>query len=534
VMQFLAAAALTPPYVGGAIAEEKERKTLEFILATDLRNREIILGKLLARLGNVLLILLMGVPVVAFLQFLGGIDPLVVIVGFLATGVTITGLAGLSILNSVYARKPRTAIIMTYLEVAAYLLLSTLIPFMLSLTPVLVWRLPGFNGLLVVDLFTWMDAGNPITVLIEQGRDMAAGVPLADSLPGRLRDYALFHLLLALGCIAWASARLRVVFRKQVYGTNLQRGPSVRRRPRVGRWPMAWKEVIAERGLRFNWFGWLILTVLVIGSFLPLLFIAGAPRSVDQWGFIAGWARLMGGIVACLLLLRVAVHASTSVSSERDRQTLDGLLTTPLSSTAILFGKWLGSCASVRWGWLWLAVIWGLGVVSGGLHPLALLLLLFAWSIYAATLAVLGLWFSLVSASSLRATVLTLLTALGMGMSYVMSLAIVGLTPYLNMFDNWVTDLLRFQQGMSPLVSLSRLLPFYSGMDNKGWWGKGDWEMPMGLLGLGIWAVVGLSMWLALLYRFRQLTSRQVVRVPENPAGAQAPDGEASMATATG
>ena len=32
---------LTPAYVAGAISEEKDRKTLEFLLATDLRNREI-------------------------------------------------------------------------------------------------------------------------------------------------------------------------------------------------------------------------------------------------------------------------------------------------------------------------------------------------------------------------------------------------------------------------------------------------------------------------------------------------------------
>src|SRR5437868_1239361 len=36
-VQFCAVALLTPAYAGGAIAEEKERRTLEFLLATDLR-----------------------------------------------------------------------------------------------------------------------------------------------------------------------------------------------------------------------------------------------------------------------------------------------------------------------------------------------------------------------------------------------------------------------------------------------------------------------------------------------------------------
>src|SRR5438128_2187735 len=40
IVQFLAVAILTPAYVAGAIAEEKERRTLEFLLATDLDDRE--------------------------------------------------------------------------------------------------------------------------------------------------------------------------------------------------------------------------------------------------------------------------------------------------------------------------------------------------------------------------------------------------------------------------------------------------------------------------------------------------------------
>src|SRR5262245_17811533 len=40
-VQFGAVLLLTPAYFAGAIAEEKDRKTLEFLLATDLHSREI-------------------------------------------------------------------------------------------------------------------------------------------------------------------------------------------------------------------------------------------------------------------------------------------------------------------------------------------------------------------------------------------------------------------------------------------------------------------------------------------------------------
>src|SRR5262249_15196445 len=124
-VQFAAVLLLTPAYTTSAIAEEKDRQTLEFLLATDLRNREIVLGKLAARLANLVLFVLTGLPVLSLTQFWGGVDPDLVLVGFAATGLTLVGLAGLSILLSVYARKPRDAIVLTYLAAMAYLGLST-------------------------------------------------------------------------------------------------------------------------------------------------------------------------------------------------------------------------------------------------------------------------------------------------------------------------------------------------------------------------------------------------------------------------
>ena len=52
ILQLAIVVLLTPAYVAGAIADEKDRKTMEFILATDLRDREIIFSKLLSRLAN--------------------------------------------------------------------------------------------------------------------------------------------------------------------------------------------------------------------------------------------------------------------------------------------------------------------------------------------------------------------------------------------------------------------------------------------------------------------------------------------------
>src|SRR5207244_3797186 len=92
IVQIVLVAVMTPAYVAGAIAEEKDRKTLEFMLATDLTNREIILSKLLSRLANLTLFLLTGLPILSLIQFLGGVDPNLVLAGFVATLMTMLGL----------------------------------------------------------------------------------------------------------------------------------------------------------------------------------------------------------------------------------------------------------------------------------------------------------------------------------------------------------------------------------------------------------------------------------------------------------
>src|SRR5262249_33048401 len=116
----------------GALAEEKDRGTLEYLFTTDLRSHEIVLGKLVSRLAVMLLLALTGLPVLTLLLFLGGVDPNQVLGSFAATGVTLLSLACLSILSSAYVPKPVTAILLTYLEVAAYLIGSTLLAMLMN------------------------------------------------------------------------------------------------------------------------------------------------------------------------------------------------------------------------------------------------------------------------------------------------------------------------------------------------------------------------------------------------------------------
>ena len=69
---------LTPAFVAGTIAEDRQRKVLSYLLASPLSGAEIVLGKLAARLLNLVVLVAVGLPVVSIALFLGGVDPVAV------------------------------------------------------------------------------------------------------------------------------------------------------------------------------------------------------------------------------------------------------------------------------------------------------------------------------------------------------------------------------------------------------------------------------------------------------------------------
>ena len=418
VIQFVVVVLLTPPYTAGAIAEEKERRTLEFLLATDLRDREIVLGKFMARALNLTILLLAGLPILALLQVLGGVDPGLLLAGFAATLLTMFSLAAISILSSVAMRRARDAIVLVYFSFLGYYLLASLALIFQRNFPGGWTNWPGLGNwtspVTLGDLVEWLNAGNVGYALFQ----LASRRTILDqALPGVLRDYALFHGLLGMGCLGLAVWRLRRAALREAEHTGPR--PSRKRRAgcaSIGTMPMLWKEIVAEGSIRLNLLGKIIAGLLVIASFAPVsiilyLYFDGQIRRGWRGGpdwEQAGWeinafqVRFVGTLVACLLWLAVVVRAAGSISGERDRDTLDNLLTTPLAARDILLAKWLGAILSVRKGWILLAAIWGVGVLTGALQPLCVPLLAGVWLLYAAGLAGVGLWFSATARRTLR------------------------------------------------------------------------------------------------------------------------------------
>jgi ABC-type transport system involved in multi-copper enzyme maturation permease subunit len=125
-VQFAGAQGLTlllliPALVAGVIADEHQRKTLHYLLASRLSSAEIVLGKLGARLLHVGTFVALGLPVISLLGLYGGINPEYVFHVYLGTFTTVLFVAGLSILISTLARRPRDAILAAYGLEAAWI-----------------------------------------------------------------------------------------------------------------------------------------------------------------------------------------------------------------------------------------------------------------------------------------------------------------------------------------------------------------------------------------------------------------------------
>jgi hypothetical protein len=277
-----------------------------------------------------------------------------------------------------------------------------------------------------------------------------------------------------------------------------------------------WKEVHTEGGLRLHWLARVILSLLVVLSFLPAAHIlleesitGGYFRSAVHWQMNI-WVRATGTVVACLLLLAIAVRAAGSVSGERSRQTLDGLLTTRLEMEEIVYGKWFGSLFSVRWGWLWLGLIWLLGIATGGLNVLAVPFLVICGTVYAVFLASLGVWLSVISRTTLRATVATVGAAVGLS------------------FGHWLLwacciplgggpggdQLIQLQVGLTPPAVLA--LVAFEGTEFRGA-SEGGAVVAGIVIGLLLWTGGAAALLNAATVRFKQLVGRVGTADPASP-----------------
>jgi ABC-type transport system involved in multi-copper enzyme maturation permease subunit len=324
---------VAPAVAADAICLDKARGALLPLLTTDLSSREIILGKLLARYLPIVGYVFCSLPVLAICFSLGGIEPEIAFGSFFVCLGTALVCGTLAVLLSIWCTKTYEVLLVTYMIEIAFLLL------------LLITRsLPA--GTIVNQLATWAENSNPFYLSL---------APYL--LPGSVRSIQFGHyffgclaLTAILVVIAMCSLRPAVVH----FGFVRSRKRQVQRRRWLPRFtflptpsldgnPILWREWHRRQPSRWIRGVWIVYG-LAGGGFGLMAFLQSV---LNAPYFLRELEPFVCAFLSSIGLLLISVTSVTSLQDERVRGSLDVLLTSPLSSGEILWGKWWGSYRAV-------------------------------------------------------------------------------------------------------------------------------------------------------------------------------------------
>lgn len=429
--QFLLLLLATPAFTAGAITDEKSTGTLQYLMAADLTPAEILLGKLFGRLAQVALLGLISLPMLCFFGVFGGVDLIGLFALALTTSLALIAVGSASLLASVLSKHTRDAVLGLYalcgLAYALYLLVNALHG------TVAAGGKGGWGATLLAGLDGLLAYFNPLYTL-----EPVWGQHDLGEFGRRLFGATIAWGSVAAGCLGLAVWRLRTAYLEQLEGAGKRRKARwwTANRQEIRRDPIRWKERqiegIAPLPILRRVPGWLgcaaiflVTTVSSLGILwshfpatakperIPSLLLAGdLPAVVDLLSDIepAGGAFMMQALVVMLLAsLVIGIRCSGAVCGERERQTWEALLLTPLETRQLIRGK-LWGILGASYPYLLsyaipaipLSVLGGLGAVAATVGWLAVTWLAMYF------LGAAGIWCSVKAKTSWRSLLATL------------------------------------------------------------------------------------------------------------------------------
>jgi len=416
VMQLMAVLLIGPALAAGTIAQERERRTMEYLYATPLSNLEIIIGKLGGRVLQILYLVLSGVPVLALAMLLGGIAPRAIAGLTAITLSTVLFVTMVSLAVSACTAKARDAVMRAYLLFfSLWVLPFPALAIFSYNNPTYAWTVPILKQIVV---------SNPVAtfLMILTGEGPWGSVSEPWSL--------LLNLVQNQILVGGIALLLATLFMRRIHLRESGKPARKRRwrmqffRGEIGDNPMLWKELHAEPGSsRLGLLGHGLLALIFIVLCGITIFVyresVGHPYSRDGEGFCY-YANGMSTFLSCCGLLLLTARAAGSITSEKERDCWVSLIGTPLEAGQIVKAKILGSLWSLRGLILYLAVIWLPALVLRPSYFWGIAFSLLNLGILAAFTATLGVYCSLHSKNTLRAMGAALGIAILVGGGYLM------------------------------------------------------------------------------------------------------------------
>ena len=349
---------LTPIFVAGSVFEERETRSGEVLLTTDLTRREVFYGKFLARVVQVMMVVAAGMPVLALTLLWGGVAIEFIIVGYAATFFCIwsSGAIAASVAGS--SETFREAVLKAY----AYILVFNLLIFPASPYLLIPLAREGFGAICIGVIFF------PV------------------------------HLIVTIVSLAHGLRWLRLAMLRQRRRVTTELAQQIaRRKPPVGEEnPLLWKEryVSGESETIATTVITTSVTIVLAITIVVLLGIGVFP---------AGWVTAYATPVVLLTAATaIGLGVAGAVPRERQKNTLTDLFMIPGGRREILRAKLIGAVWRVRWLLASVGALLFVGVLSG--TPLvAVFPLAFAATSFVAFAAALGVWLSVRCRTALTA-----------------------------------------------------------------------------------------------------------------------------------
>ena len=372
------------------ITLEKDRRTFLLLLLTDLRNYEIVLGKLFGSLLQIGTLVAGTVPVLALLMLLGGIAPAQLIQAVLVIASSVLAAGSLGGLIALWRDRTFPALALTVLFLVLYLSLTLNLPAFLALlgpavVALILWAIfarkghsattrrimAGSLGVLVPAAalpIWWFLANSPALLQTEPmlrswlhpfiALAEVVNPPLGEAAPAIPAAYGCVAVMLLLSVIlnVWGILALRVwnpsgepiIQRETPDEADAEEKDRLKAHAAPGKvrhvWanPILWREIVT-RAYGRRPFIVKVAYVIVLGlvCYYALAPIFGGDR--------VNFATILGLVLTGVLsLLLVSAQAVTAITSERDTGALDLLLVTDLTPKEFIFGKILGICWNTK------------------------------------------------------------------------------------------------------------------------------------------------------------------------------------------
>ncbi|HEX3146601.1 MAG TPA: ABC transporter permease subunit [Gemmataceae bacterium] len=399
LVQATAVLLLTPVFVAGAIFEERETRSGEILLTTELTRREVYVGKLGARMIQVLLVVLAGMPILFLTQLWGGVSMGVILVNYAATGIAIFGAGVVTAAVSAYAESLRGAILRSY----GLLFLMDVFFFPASpYFPIVASRGHWGAGLgtfiiylplqLVIVLVGYFIGQRWLRMAMLRQKTRITNKPgMPPPLPGASSGH-LPPIKDDTDPFLWKelNAGGRVTLKQGLTAFIPQAATLDDRLAEMGlaRWLAASREIVPT-ALR-------IVAFLIALLLACLAFVEAIP---SHW-----MARNFGALALCWLICAIGLTAATGISRERQKQTLIDLLMLPGPRRDLLRAKALASLIRGFWPAAALLVIVTVSIATFGVSLFSAALLVLTAAGMALSTAAMGVWLSARCRNALHAT----------------------------------------------------------------------------------------------------------------------------------